>query len=86
MDEGAISVQPEELAEIFGVQIRYEAIKPGEDLTFVVGGLCLFSRWIEEGSVDRATKRFFKVRGSEGAIHRIYYDDGKLEWFLKTED
>jgi hypothetical protein len=42
MDEGAIIVQLEELAEKFGVQIRYEAIKQEEDLTFVVGGLCLF--------------------------------------------
>jgi hypothetical protein len=42
MDEGAIIIQLEELAEKFGVQIRYEAIKQDEDLTFVVGGLCLF--------------------------------------------
>ena len=46
----------------------------------------ILSRWIEEGSVNRATKRFFRVKGCEGAIHRIYYDDGKLEWFLKIED
>ncbi len=45
----------------------------------------ILSRWIEEGSVNRATKRFFRVKGSEGSIHRIYYDDGKLEWFLKIE-
>jgi len=32
----------EELAEKFGVQIRYEDIKQDQDLTFVVGGLCLF--------------------------------------------
>jgi hypothetical protein len=44
MDEDAIIVQLEELAEKFGVQIRYEAIKQDEDLTFVVGGLCLFKR------------------------------------------
>jgi len=32
----------EELAKKFGVQIRYEDIKQDENLTFVVGGLCLF--------------------------------------------
>jgi len=31
----------EELAKKFGVQIRYEDIKQDENLTFVVGGLCL---------------------------------------------
>ena len=39
----------------------------------------ILSRWIEEGSVNRATKRFFRVKGSEGLIYKIYYDDGKLE-------
>ena len=32
----------EELAESFGVEIRYEIIKQDEDLSFVAGGLCLF--------------------------------------------
>ena len=31
----------EELAERFGIEIRYEVIRQDEDLTFVVGGLCL---------------------------------------------
>lgn len=31
----------EELAESFGVEIRYEVIKQDEDLLFLVGGLCL---------------------------------------------
>ncbi len=31
----------EELAESFGVEIRYETIKQDEDLSFVAGGLCL---------------------------------------------
>ena len=29
----------EELAESFGIEIRYEIIKQDEDLSFVVGGL-----------------------------------------------
>ena len=41
MDEGAIIIQLEELAKKFGVQIRHEDIKQDQDLTFVVGGLCL---------------------------------------------
>ncbi len=41
MDEGTIIDHLEELAERFGVQIRYEAIKQDEDSIDVVGGLCL---------------------------------------------
>ncbi len=41
MDERTILDHLEELAERFGVQIRYEAIKQDEDSLNVVGGLCL---------------------------------------------
>ena len=41
MDQDAIIDQLEELAERFGIQIRYEPIKQDEDLVRVVGGLCL---------------------------------------------
>ena len=41
MDDDALIDYLEELAESFGVQIRYEIIKQDEDLSFVVGGLCL---------------------------------------------
>ena len=41
MDERTIIDHLEELAEKFGVQIRYEAIKEDEDSINVVGGLCL---------------------------------------------
>ena len=41
MDQDAIIDQLEELVKSFGVQIRREPIKQGEDLVNVVGGLCL---------------------------------------------
>jgi hypothetical protein len=41
MDEHAIIDQFEELAERFGIKIRYEPIKQDEDLVKIVGGLCL---------------------------------------------
>jgi hypothetical protein len=40
-------------------------------------------RWIEEGIGDRATKRFFKVKGSDGGIHKIFYDEKTAEWYYK---
>jgi len=38
-------------------------------------------RWIEEGIADRATKRFFKVKGSDGGIHKIFYDEKTARWY-----
>ena len=45
----------------------------------------ILSRWVEEGSRDRTIKRFFRVKGNDGATHEIYYDEKNMEWFLKTE-
>jgi hypothetical protein len=41
MDEHTTVELLEELAERFGIQIRYEPIKQDEELVKVVGGLCL---------------------------------------------
>jgi hypothetical protein len=38
-------------------------------------------RWIEEATGDRATKRFFEVKGSDGGIHKIFYDEKTAEWY-----
>ena len=42
MDESTIVRQLEELAETFGLQIRYEPIKMDDDLPSVPGGVCRF--------------------------------------------
>ena len=39
--------------------------------------------WIEEGVGDRTTRRFFKVKGSDGGIHKIFYDEKAAEWYYK---
>jgi len=39
--------------------------------------------WTEEGIRDRSTKRFFKVKGSDGAIHKIFYDEKTAEWYYR---
>ena len=46
----------------------------------------VLNRWIEEGSEDRARKRFFKIKGSDGNTHKIYYDEKVMEWFYVVED
>jgi len=46
----------------------------------------VLNRWIEERFEDRARKRFFKVKGSDGNMHKIYYDEKIMEWFYVVED
>lgn len=41
----------------------------------------ILSMWIEEGVEDKMRKRFFKVKGSDGYTHKIYYDEKTKGWF-----
>ncbi len=41
----------------------------------------ILDMWIEEGFVNRVRKRFFKIKGSDGYIHKIYCDSKTMEWF-----
>jgi hypothetical protein len=41
----------------------------------------ILRQWIEEKSGDRARKRFYKIKGSDGALHMIYSDEKVMEWF-----
>lgn len=70
--------------------ISYAGRKGDErPVTFILRGLRIdveeiLEQWIEEGSGDRARKRYFKVKGSDGNSHRIYYDENNLEWFYAS--
>jgi hypothetical protein len=46
----------------------------------------ILSQWVEEGVEDRTRRRFFKVRGSDGNAHTIYYDEKVKEWFHRVKD
>ena len=46
----------------------------------------ILSQWVEEGSKSRTRKRFYRVRGNDGLIHRIYYDEKAMEWFYVEGD
>ena len=41
----------------------------------------ILDRWIEEKVGDRSTKRFFKVKGNDASVHKIYYDEKVKQWF-----
>jgi hypothetical protein len=45
----------------------------------------IVNMWIEEGFEDRVEKRFFRVKGSDGKTHKIYYDEKKMGWFYVVE-
>ena len=38
--------------------------------------------WIVEDKEIGTRRRFFKVSGSDGYIHTLYYDESLQEWFL----
>ncbi len=55
---------------------------------FVLGGkrievVEIQESWVEEKIGDRTTKRFFKVKGSDGGIYKIFYDEKTAEWYDK---
>lgn len=58
-------------------------------LTFILRGLRIdvgeiLDQWIEEGFKDRVRKRYFRVKGSDGNTHRIYYDEHLREWYYSS--
>jgi len=57
-------------------------IRQGKNITVVE----ILKRWIEEEAGSRKRRRFFEVRGSDDAIHRIVYDEESFEWFYVRND
>ena len=51
-----------------------------------IEGVEIQDRWVEEGLGDRGTKRFSEVKGSDGGIHKIFYDEKRMEWYYCFED
>jgi hypothetical protein len=48
--------------------------------------VAILHMWIEEGLKDRVIKRFFKIKGSDGKEHIIYYHEKEMEWFYRVGD
>jgi hypothetical protein len=44
----------------------------------------IVDRWIEEGLRDRVRKRCFRVKGSDGNKHVIYYEETAREWYYSS--
>jgi hypothetical protein len=41
----------------------------------------ILRQWVEERSDNRKTRRFYQIRGSDGGLYTIYYDEKSMEWF-----
>lgn len=41
----------------------------------------ILKRWVEEDVVHRARKRFFTVKGSDGYVYTLYFDQSRASWF-----
>ncbi len=59
--------------------------------SFLVDGeeidiLAVADMWVEEGTEKRERKRYFKVKGSDGNVHTIYYDQELMEWFYRSSE
>jgi hypothetical protein len=46
----------------------------------------ILSQWIEETSDNRERKRFYQIKGDDGVLHRIYYDEKAMEWFCVVNE
>ncbi len=46
----------------------------------------ILKQWIEERSDDRTTKRFYQIKGEDGVVRRIYYDEKATEWFYVVKE
>ncbi len=65
-----------------GEEIPRSLLIHGERIEVVA----ILDMWIEEGIENRARKRFFKVKGSDGKTRKIYYDEKEMVWFHLVED
>ena len=46
----------------------------------------ILKQWIEEKPDNREMKRFYQVKGNDGNLHVIYYDEKSMEWFHINKD
>lgn len=44
--------------------------------------ITIIKSWLEEVTQEQGIRRFFRVKGSDGYIHVMYFDENSGEWFL----
>ncbi len=43
----------------------------------------ILNQWIEERTDERTRRRFYRVKGDDGVLRRIFYDEKAMEWLCK---
>ncbi len=67
--------------------ISYSGRKSDErPVTIILRGLRIdvvkiVDHWIEEEFKERTRRRYYRIKGSDGGMHRIFYDESVLEWY-----
>jgi hypothetical protein len=67
----------------------YEGYRSGEQpRSFVLEGKKIafseiVSQWVGESVEDKQQRRFFKVKGDDGFIYLLSYDEQTGEWYLE---
>ncbi len=46
----------------------------------------ILKQWVEGRSDDREIRRFCQIKGSDGSLYKIYYDEKSMEWFLTNKE
>jgi hypothetical protein len=74
-----------------GIEVTAYSGSRGEEVprSFILRGdkvevLEILERRAEEDFETRGRKRFFKIRGSDGYIYKLYYDEMTKEWAISA--
>jgi hypothetical protein len=46
----------------------------------------ILRQWIEEGPENSKTRRFYRIRGSDGNLYTIFYDEKFMEWLHSNSE
>lgn len=75
------------------IEVSSHAGYRGEEYprSFVVDGeevivVQIMDRWVEEDERSRERRRFFRIKGSDGSVHTLYYDLALMKWFSRGRE
>jgi hypothetical protein len=46
----------------------------------------ILKQWVEERSDNKEIRRFYQIKGSDGNLYTIYYDEKSMEWFQSSKE
>ncbi|HYA90284.1 MAG TPA: hypothetical protein VEK32_02165 [Thermodesulfobacteriota bacterium] len=46
----------------------------------------ILKQWLEARSDDTEIRRFYQIKGSDGHLYKIFYDEKSMEWFLINKE